>query len=308
MTSQPTTIAIHGLGKMGMQIARKLAADGHTVIAHNRSAGPREVAATYGAINAPDKQAVLSAFKDQPVIIWLMLPDSITGEELTAWLEVVPKGSTLIDGGNSDYRLTRQHAEQAEAVGMKFIDTGTSGGIMGFEQGFCMMSGGDQTAYDRLFPIYDTLAAPHGGHAFFGPAGAGHYVKMVHNAIEYGMMQSMAEGYQLLREGPYAGIDLAAAGQLWQQGSIVQSLLNKLTADVLAANPTLHGTEGYVHESGEARWALETARDRGIPTPAIQAAMDVRLRSQQGDISFATQLLAEMRHAFGGHALNKESK
>lgn len=300
-------IAIQGLGRMGMQIARKLASDGHQVIAHNRSADKIDEAVSYGAVAAVTKQDVLSAFGDDQVVIWIMLPADVTEVQLQEWLEVVPSGSVLIDGGNSDFRRTREHAEvvKQHANNVTFMDIGTSGGVWGLERGFCMMAGGDQAAYQAMLPILDTLAAPAGAHAHFGPSGNGHYVKMVHNAIEYGMMQSLAEGYRMLREGDYPETDLAKAGDVWQHSSVITSWLNELTRDAMRENPTLEGIDGYVAENGEARWTLEAAKAKGIPMPAIQAAMDVRLASQQGDTNFATQLLAAMRNKFGGHELNK---
>lgn len=301
-------IAIHGLGRMGMQIARKLAADGHQVIAHNRSPEKITEAAGYGAIAAPDKQDVLAAFGSDQAVVWLMLPAEVTEAELRAWLDIVPPNSVLIDGGNSDFRRSREHAE---IVGqhpsqVTFMDIGTSGGVWGLERGFCMMAGGDQAAYQAMLPVLDSLAAPSGAHAHFGPAGNGHYVKMVHNAIEYGMMESLAEGYRMLREGAYPETDLAKAGDVWQHSSVITSWLNELCRDALRESPQLEGISGYVAENGEARWTLEVAKEQGIALPAIQAAMDVRLASQQGKTDFSTKLLAAMRNKFGGHNLNGE--
>lgn len=170
-----------------------------------------------------------------------------------------------------------------------------------------MMVGGSPEAVKSIAPILNTLAPPKGWH-HFGETGSGHYVKMVHNAIEYGIMESYAEGYRMLREGPIAGIDLAAAGNVWQNGSIISSLINKLAAEALSENPDLFGIEGYVHESGETRWALETANEIGMRLPAIQAAFDIRIKSQQGEKNFATKLLAAIRNKFGGHSTNKEAK
>jgi len=298
-------IAIHGLGKMGMQIAKKLAADGHQVIAHNRSPEPIEEAVAAGATAAFQKQDVLDAFGDDRVIIWLMLPSEVTEQHITEWLAILPEHSLLIDGGNSDFRNTQRHAELIAAKSIDFLDVGTSGGIMGMEHGFCMMVGGDAASYMRIEPVLQTLAAPEGGFQHFGASGSGHFVKMVHNAIEYGMMESLAEGYRVLHEGPYANLDLAAAGDIWQKGSVITSTLNRLTAEALHENPSLEGIEGYVAENGEARWTLEVAKEKNLPTPSIQAAFDVRVRSQQGETNFTTKLLAAMRNKFGGHALNK---
>jgi len=299
-------IAIHGLGRMGMQIARKLSENGHTVIAHNRSPEPVAEAVTYGAIGTKTKEEVIEHFGGDTVVLWIMLPADIVDAHVEEWLAQMPEGSIIVDGGNSDYRLTQKLNDTIKARGCHLIDVGTSGGVWGYQNGFSMMAGSDEaSAFQALEPALQTLAKPEGAYHLFGPSGSGHYVKMVHNAIEYGMMESLAEGYRLLKEGPYKELDLAAAGDVWQHRSVVTSWLNELTRDALAENPQLEGVEGFVAESGEARWTLETARDLGIPMPSIQAAFDVRLASQKGEVNFATKLLAAMRNKFGGHQLNK---
>lgn len=297
-------IAIQGLGRMGMQIARKLAESDHTVIAHNRSPDKIQAAVGYGAVAAADKQAVLDVFGEEQVILWVMLPAEIVDEQVDEWLQLLPQGGIIVDGGNSDYRLTRALSEKVQAAGMQLLDVGVSGGVWGYQNGFSMMCGGDPQAFNVLEPVLRTLAAPDGAYHYFGPAGSGHFVKMTHNAIEYGMMQSLAEGYRMLKEGPYERLDLAAAGEVWQHHSVITSWLNELSRDALKENPELEGITGYVHESGEARWTLETAKEIGLPMPSIQAAFDVRLASQKGDTNFATKLLAAMRNKFGGHELN----
>lgn len=294
-------IAISGLGRMGGQIARKLSENGHTVIAHNRSPEPIDEAASHGAIAAYTKEAVIDAFGGDRVVVWIMIPASVIEQELDSWLDVLPAGSIIIDGGNSDYRGDAARAERAAERGVTLLDIGTSGGIWGYERGFSMMVGGDKSAYLQLVPALDTLAAPGGAHDHFGPTGAGHYVKMVHNAIEYGMMESLAEGYRMLKEGPYKDIDLASAGDVWEKNSVITSWLNDLTRQALHENPLLEGIDGVVAESGEARWTLETAHELGIPLPSIQASFDIRLASQKGETTFATKLLAAMRNKFGGH-------
>lgn len=198
----------------------------------------------------------------------------------------------------------KKHAELVSSRGSILLDVGTSGGIWGYENGFSMMVGGDEQSFKTIEPALKTLAAPQGAYDYFGPSGSGHFVKMVHNAVEYGMMESLAEGYRLLKEGPYANIDLAAAAEVWQHGSVVVSWLNDLCRQVLKENSTLKNIDGVVAESGEARWALETARKLQLPMPAIQSAFDVRLASQQGQTTFATKLLAAMRNKFGGHKIN----
>lgn len=297
-------IALSGLGRMGGQIARKLAEGGHEVVAHNRSPEPVESAIAYGATGAFTKDEVVAAFNGEPVVLWIMIPASVIEEELDAWLQILPQGSIIIDGGNSDYRGDGARAEKVAQAGSTLLDIGTSGGIWGYDNGFSMMVGGNKDAYQAVTTALDTLSVPHGGHQFFSEPGSGHYVKMVHNAIEYGMMESLAEGYRMLKEGPYANLDLASAGDIWQKSSVVTSWLNDLTRQALHENPTMEGIEGVVAESGEARWTLETAAQLGIPLPAIQSSFDVRLASQQGEITYATKLLAAMRNKFGGHNID----
>ena len=246
-------IAISGLGRMGGQIAKKLHEGGHQVVAHNRSPEPVDEAANYGATPAYTKQDVIAAFNGQPVTLWIMIPASVIESELDDWLTLLPQDSVIIDGGNSDYRGDTARAERVRAAGSTLLDIGTSGGVWGISNGFSMMVGGDEAAYQSLVPALDTLAQPRGGHAFFGQPGSGHYVKMVHNAIEYGMMESLAEGYRMLREGPYKDIDLAKAGDVWQQSSVVTSWLNDLTRQALHENPNMDDISGVVAESGEAR-------------------------------------------------------
>jgi 6-phosphogluconate dehydrogenase len=301
-------IAVHGLGRMGMQIARKLAESGqHHVIAHNRSREPIDEAVTYGCSAAVTKADVLGQFGQEPTVIWVMLPADVAEEHILEWAEIAPTGSVIVSGGNSDYRTTRELGAKVAAAGKRMVDIGVSGGVWGYDNGFPLMCGADDTtAFDALKPALDTLVQPGGSYHLFGPSGAGHYVKMVHNAIEYGMMQSLGEGYRLLHEGPYDGIDLAAAGDLWQHHSVVTSWLNQLSADALRENPTLDGVSGYVAESGEARWALETAEQQGFTLPCIQTSFDVRVRSQQGETNFATKVVAAQRNKFGGHNLNGE--
>lgn len=298
-------IAISGLGKMGIQIAQKLQEGGHKVIAHNRSKEPVDVAAGFGATPAYTKQEVINSFAGEQVILWIMITSTAVDAELDEWLQILPSGSVIIDGGNSDFRLTKKRSEKTKGKGIDFVDVGTSGGVWGYKNGFSMMVGGNTDSASIITPVLDTLALPNGAHQYFGESGAGHYVKMVHNAAEYGMMQSLAEGYRMLKEGPYQNLDLAAAGEVWQHGSVVASWLNELTRQALVENPTLEGIEGKVSENGETRWTLEVAKEMNIPLPAIQISLDVRTRSQEGEVNFATKLLSAMRNKFGGHSLNK---
>jgi 6-phosphogluconate dehydrogenase len=296
-------IGFIGLGKMGGNMTKRLIAAGHQVVALD----PNEVAQTdaknAGATVVADRQELISNLEKQ--IIWLMIPSQLVDAEIEALLALVQPGAIIIDGGNSDFRLSQKRAETCKAKDVVFLDVGTSGGILGLENGYAIMVGGDEAAVAELSPIFDALA-PVNGWSAFGESGSGHYVKMVHNAIEYGLMESYAEGYRMLKDGPIKNIDLAKAGGVWQHGSIIESKLNELTTEALIENPDLEGIDGFVKESGEARWALEMAKDNGLDAPAISASFDVRLQSQQGQVNFATKLLAAMRNKFGGHAINKE--
>jgi len=294
-------IGFSGLGRMGGNMVARLLENGQEVVVLNRSPEPVEQAVVLGAEAAQDYKDLIN--KLDPVIVWLMLPEDVTDEHFNKVLPLMPKGSILIDGGNSNFNNSVKRAKIAAEHGVNFMDVGTSGGILGRTAGYAMMVGGDENSAKKLAPIFDSLA-PKNGWGRFGPAGSGHYVKMVHNAIEYGMMESLVEGYRLIKESSFPGIDLAKVAGVWQQGSIVESLLNRMALQALTKNPALGGIEGVVAESGEARWGLETAKELGIPMPSIQAAFDVRLASQKGEVTYATRLLAAMRNEFGGHALN----
>jgi 6-phosphogluconate dehydrogenase len=290
-----------GLGKMGLPMVERLLKAGHEVVVFDPQAEAVERAVAAGATAAANLTALVEQL--DPAIIWLMIPASLVEQQLAELLPLLKPGSIVIDGGNSDFRETLRRGKLAAEHQITLIDVGTSGGVLGGNQGYAMMVGGPDAEVERLTPLFAALA-PTDGWQHVGPAGAGHYVKMVHNAIEYGLMESYAEGYHMLKAGPVPQIDLAKVGSLWQHGSIISSLLNGLTAEALAENPELSGIEGVVAESGETRWTLEVAKEHNIELPAIQAALDVRLASQKGATNFATKLLAAMRNKFGGHALN----
>ncbi len=302
-------IAVHGLGRMGMQITRKLAEAGHDVIAHNRSQEPIDEAVALGCIGASTKDDVLAQFEGSTPIVWAMLPAEVTDDEIAEWTALLPAGSIIINGANSNFKNTQTLNTLVKSSQMTLVDIGVSGGIWGYERGFPLMVGCDSAeVVESLRPILDSLTTPHGAWDYFGPSGTGNYVKMVHNAIEYGMMQSLAEGYRMLHESPYGALDMAKAGNIWQHKSVIESWLNELTRQAVAENPTLEGINGYVAESGEARWTLETAKELGIELPAIQSAFDVRIKSQKGETNFATKIVAAQRHKFGGHNLNTEGR
>lgn len=293
-----------GLGKMGAQITKRLIDSGHAIVAVDPNPTAVAAAAEFGAITSTSRIDAISKFNGERVIVWLMIPAQYVTEEVTEWCKILPHDAILIDGGNTDFRETKQHAAHAADKSITFVDIGVSGGIMGLENGFSMMAGGDEESYHHITPILDTLSLPHGGHEYFGEVGSGHYIKMVHNAIEYGMMEALAEGYRMLREGPYHNLDLARAGDVWQKASVIESTLNKLATEIMHEDQNLTDASGYVAESGEARWTLEAAEHQQITLPAIQAAFDVRLASQQGNVTYTTKLLAELRNKFGGHPLN----
>ena len=298
-------VVVAGLGRMGSQIARKLIADGHQVIVHNRTIAVMDQYVEQGATAIKTKEEVINHIdNDERIIVWLMVPSEVVDAELDSWATVLPPGSILIDGGNSDYRYDKERSIRAQEGSVSLLDIGTSGGVWGEKRGFCMMVGGQREDFEYIEPVLKTLAAPKGAYDYFGKNGAGHYVKMVHNAIEYGMMQSIAEGYMMLKEGPIEDIPIARAGDIWQHGSVVTSWLNELAAEAVNESPELDGVSGVVAESGETRWTLETAKDMGIDLPAIQASFDVRIASQRGEIDYSTKLLAAMRNKFGGHDIN----
>lgn len=294
-----------GLGKMGGNMTKRLIAAGHEVVAYDRNDHAAQEASRSGAVVAGSRDDLIA--KLEKTIVWLMIPAQFVDAEIDALLEIVGDQAIIIDGGNSDFRLSKVRYERCRARGVSFVDVGTSGGILGLENGYSIMVGGDEAVVQSLSPIFTALAPPDGW-GYFGETGSGHYVKMVHNAIEYGLMESYAEGYRMLKDGPYANINLAHAGRVWSHGSIVGSLLNDLTVKALTTNPDLDGIDGYVTESGETKWTLEVAKDLAIDLPVIEQAMEVRLASQAGTINFSTKLLAAMRHEFGGHALNNDSK
>ncbi len=292
-----------GLGKMGGNMTKRLVAARHDVVAYDLNESARKEAETNGAQLASSRSDLVGKLED--VIVWLMIPAQYVDQEISDLLDIVGAGAVIIDGGNSDFRLSKKRYELCKERNVSFVDVGTSGGILGLKNGYSIMVGGDEDVANKLSPIFSALS-PSQGWGYFGQSGSGHYVKMVHNAIEYGLMQSYAEGYRMLKDGPYKELNLGAIGDVWAHGSIISSLLNDLTVEALKENPELVGIEGFVAESGETRWTLEIAQDHGVELPAIEAAYKVRLDSQAGKVNFGTKLLAAMRNKFGGHAINKD--
>jgi 6-phosphogluconate dehydrogenase len=295
-------IGFIGLGRMGGNMVTRLARGGHPVVGYDPSPAARQAASTAGARAVQSVKALVETLTP-PRAVWVMVP---AGEPTDAVLRelagLLEPGDLVVDGGNAHYKDDVRRARELGARGLAYVDAGVSGGIWGLEQGYCLMVGGEAAAVQRLAPVLGTLAPP-AGWLHVGPVGSGHYVKMIHNGVEYGMMQAYAEGFELLSASEY-GLDLAAIGRLWNQGSVVRSWLLELTADVLAANPRLEGLKAWVEDSGEGRWTVQDAVDKAVPAPAITAALFARFRSRR-EASFADRLLAALRHDFGGHATRR---
>ncbi|QQP94084.1 phosphogluconate dehydrogenase (NAD(+)-dependent, decarboxylating) [Lysobacter enzymogenes] len=294
-----------GLGRMGANMAERLVRGGHKVTGVDPGAAAREQAAARG-IGAAATLAELVAALPAPRAVWLMVPAGAVDATLVELRPLLAPGDTVIDGGNSNYKDTVRRAEELRAHGLHYVDSGTSGGVWGLQEGYSLMIGGDEAAVERLRPIFETLApAADRGWGRVGPSGAGHFTKMIHNGIEYGMMQAYAEGFAILGRKAEFGLDLEQIAQIWRHGSVVRSWLLDLSADALAKNPTLQGIAPYVEDSGEGRWTVAEAIDLDVSAPVITASLMERLRSREKD-SFADKLLAAMRNEFGGHAVRKE--
>lgn len=281
-------IGLVGLGRMGSGIHDRLQQHGHEVIGYDRDRRLADTASLEDLVEA------LAA----PRVVWLMVPAGESTESTLQRLsELLARGDLVVEGGNSYYRDSQRHADALAAQGIDFVDVGVSGGIWGPTEGFCLMAGGTQAAVQRIEPLLEALAAD-GGWAHVGPSGAGHFVKMVHNGIEYGMMQAYAEGFDLLRA--YESLDLRQVAELWNHGSVVRSWLLELAEQALAQDPGLQSLRGYVDDSGEGRWIVQEAVERGVPLAVIAQSLFLRFNSREDD-SFAMRLLAALRQQFGGH-------
>jgi len=296
-----------GLGRMGAGLAKRLGEGGHRVVAYDRSASALESAAAAGASSVRSLEELKTKLA-APRAVWVMVPaGDPTEETVSALAALLDEGDLVIDGGNSQYRDTMRRAEQLGEAGIELLDCGTSGGVWGAAEGFCLMIGGSAGAVGRVRPLFETLApAPDRGWAHVGPAGAGHFVKMVHNGIEYGMMQALAEGFAILEGKEEFDLDLANVAEIWRHGSVVRSWLLDLTARALEESPELAGVAPWVSDSGEGRWTVAEAIDLDVPAPVITHALIARLRSRADD-SFADKLLAALRNQFGGHAVKAAS-
>jgi 6-phosphogluconate dehydrogenase len=300
-------IAILGLGRMGGNMARRLLRGGHRVIVWNRTTETAvKLIAEEGKGELVHNVADLREMLRAPRRVWLMLPAGDTTQDmLEQLLGVLAPGDTIVDGGNSNYKDTLKRAEQSVRNGIHYVDVGVSGGVWGLKVGYGMMVGGPAEAVSPLTPILETLApAPDQGWAHLGPTGAGHYAKMVHNGIEYGMMQAFAEGLDILHAKQEFSYDLAAVTEAWRYGTVIRSWLLDLAAEALKEDPDLKSLQGYVSDSGEGRWTMQEALDLDVPAPVITTSLFHRYYSR-GNGEFGSKVLAAMRNQFGGHAVKK---
>lgn len=298
-------LGLIGLGKMGGNMAERLRLGGHQVVGFDFSQEAVAKLASTGNVGASSLEDLVKKL-DAPRAIWIMVPSGAPVDETIAKLEpFLAPGDTLIDGGNSNYKDSiRRHAE-ATAKGFNFVDVGTSGGVWGLKEGYSMMIGGDKAPVERLRPIFEALApAANQGWGHVGPAGAGHFVKMVHNGIEYGLMQAYAEGFTIMEKKESLDLNLPQIAEIWRYGSVVRSWLLDLTAEALKHNPTLDGLEAYVSDSGEGRWTVFEAIDLNVSAPVITESLIRRIRSREEN-NFTDRMLSIMRNAFGGHAIKK---
>jgi 6-phosphogluconate dehydrogenase len=299
-------IAMIGLGRMGANMAQRLMRGGHKVVGYDPAEAARALLEKNGAQTAASLEQMVAILK-APRAVWLMVPaGEITDSTITNLVPLLAAGDTIIDGGNSNYRDTQRRAAMVAQRKIQYVDSGTSGGVWGLAEGYSLMIGGDEAVVERLRPIFETLApAKDQGWGRVGPVGSGHYTKMVHNGIEYGMMQAYAEGFSILQHKDEFKLDLHQVAEIWRYGSVVRSWLLDLTAIALDKNPTLAGIAPYVADSGEGRWTVADAIELGVSAPVITLSLLERLRSRDND-SFTDKLLAAMRNQFGGHEIKKE--
>jgi len=291
-----------GLGRMGGNMVTRLIGGGHRIVAHDRSPAAVQAVAAGGAHGVASLPALVEALTP-PRVVWVMVPAGEPTEAVVRDLGgALERGDVLVDGGNTHYKDDVRRARELAPRGVQYVDAGVSGGVWGLEVGYCIMVGGPGAAIDVLAPVLTTLAPPEGW-LHVGATGSGHYVKMIHNGIEYGMMQAYAEGFELMAASDY-GLDLPRIAALWNRGGVVRSWLLELAADALAANPKLDGLEPWVEDSGEGRWTVEDAVEKAVPAPVITASLFARFESRREN-SFAHRLLAALRNAFGGHAVRR---
>ncbi len=297
-------LGIYGLGRMGGNMATRLVQGGHRVVASNRSRGPVDEAAKLGAIPAYTMEEMVGKLEASPKIVWLMVPSGqVTDDAVDHAMSLLKPGDIIIDGGNSNFHDTQRRNAKVAAAGMHYMDCGTSGGIWGLKVGYSLMVGGEQAIFQHCEPIFKTLA-PENGYGYMGASGAGHFVKMVHNGIEYGMLQAYGEGFEIIEKSEFKP-DLREVTRVWQNGSVVRSWLLDLAALAFAEDPTLSEIQGYVQDSGEGRWTVQAAIDEDVPAPVITLSLLARFVSRQ-DESFSAKVIAALRNQFGGHAVKME--
>ncbi|NTU83950.1 MAG: decarboxylating 6-phosphogluconate dehydrogenase [Chloroflexales bacterium] len=296
-------LGLIGLGRMGANMAIRLLQGGHRVVVYNRTfEKAQELAAEHGAVAAQTIEELVAALRP-PRVVWLMLPaGKATDEHIDLVVPQLSQGDIVVDGANNNYQVSIAHGEQLAARGLRFMDAGVSGGIWGLKVGYCTMVGGDADTFAQIEPLLKTLAPPD-GYLHCGPVGAGHFVKMIHNGIEYGMMQAYAEGFEILEKSRY-DLDLQKISHLWNQGSVVRSWLLELAERAFEDDADLSEIRGYVEDSGEGRWTVQEAIDLDVPAPVITLSLLTRFRSRQDD-SFSAKVLAALRNQFGGHAVKK---
>jgi 6-phosphogluconate dehydrogenase len=295
-----------GLGRMGANMTERLVKGGHRVVGFDPKPEARERVEDKGAESTASLASLVASLKT-PRTVWMMVPaGSITDGTVTALLPLLAEGDVLVDGGNSNYKDTLRRSNAAADKKIGYVDCGTSGGVWGLAEGYSMMIGGDEAVVERLKPVFETLApAANQGWGRVGPVGSGHFAKMIHNGIEYGLMQAYAEGFSILQHKREFGLDLHQVAEIWRYGSVVRSWLLDLTADALDKNPTMDGIAPYVADSGEGRWTVDEAIDLDVPAPVITLSLLERLRSRDTE-SFSDKLLSAMRNQFGGHEIKKE--
>jgi len=295
-----------GLGKMGGNMTTRLIRGGHRVVVYDRNFESVQHASRGGAVASDSLKQLVQQLRETPRHIWIMVPSgSPTEDTIQELVELLSSGDTILDGGNSNYKDSVRRSRALAERNVSFVDVGTSGGIWGLDEGYSMMVGGDGAVVERLRPIFATLApGPDLGWGHVGPAGSGHFVKMVHNGIEYGLMQAYAEGFEILRAKHDFGLDLHQVAEIWRHGSVVRSWLLDLTARALDGDPDLKDIRGWVADSGEGRWTIAEAIDLDVPAPVITQALLARFVSRQEE-SYAAKILAAMRNQFGGHAVKR---
>jgi 6-phosphogluconate dehydrogenase len=292
-----------GLGRMGAGMTQRLLRGGHQVIVYDRSADAVTALAGKGATASSSLEDLGQKLK-APRVFWLMIPAGAPIDDTIQHLSaILSPGDVIIDGGNSNYKDSLRRAETLRSQQVEFLDVGTSGGIWGLKVGFNLMIGGNHAVCKQVEPIFQTLAPPD-GYAYVGPSGSGHYSKMVHNGIEYSMLQSYAEGFEILKAAPF-GFDLVQLARLWNHGSVIRSWILELAEDAFERDPELAHIKGYVEDSGEGRWTLEEALEHAVPAPALAMSLFMRYRSRQDD-SFSAKVLAALRNEFGGHPVRSE--